>query len=292
MGSVVNLFIRLLKEKDVNLTINKDENIFDGRLIDVIELLKAAPLKDVVTVLDIGAGKGELAKYFSRLGKKVTCTGVHIKSYLSEVNSLLDEYGIEYVECDVEEMPFPDASFDMVVMSHVLEHCPNVGIALSQARRVLKQNGLLLIFVPPAENIVCAGHISVGWNVGQLMYVLLLNGFDVKNGSFIEYGYNICGFVKPSSQPLPELRHDQGDITLLKKKRYIPESLTILNEDSFNGCIRSINWPDEAVKSLLQKKSRLKYLLILALSSITSARFRSFIGNFLLRMGKFFIKLS
>jgi SAM-dependent methyltransferase len=92
-------------------------------------------------------------------------------------------------------MPFPEKSFDAVVLSHVLEHCADVGRALGHVRRVLKEKGLLLVFVPPVEDIVCAGHVSVGWNVGQLMYVLALNGFDVSRGNFIEYGYNVCGFV-------------------------------------------------------------------------------------------------
>ena len=192
----------------MNQTLNRDEYILDGRLQDIIKLLRAAHLQEFQTILDIGAGQGQLAKHFAMLGKKVTCTGVQIKSYISDVNSLRDKYGIEYVECDIEHMPFPNASFDVVVMAHVLEHCPNVANALSNARRVLREGGLLLVFVPPVEDSVCAGHISVGWNVGQLMYVLMLNGFDVRSGQFIEYGYNVCGFVKRSERALPELRFD------------------------------------------------------------------------------------
>lgn len=44
----------------------------------------------------------------------------------------------------------------------------------------------------PSRRPCLRRHISIGWNVGQLMYVLLLNGFDVAAGRFIEHGYNVC----------------------------------------------------------------------------------------------------
>ena len=159
-----------------------EEDLLDERLMDIFRLIEDAPLKEINSILDIGAGKGELAKHLSRQGKKVTCTGVSISSYIADVSALRDQYGIEYIECNIEAMPFAEGSFDAVIMSHVLEHCSDVARALGHARRVLRKDGLFIVIVPPQEDVVCAGHISVGWNIGQLMYVLVLNGFDVHSG--------------------------------------------------------------------------------------------------------------
>jgi len=273
-------------------TVDKDKDVLDERMQDVMHLLNEAPLNGINSILDIGAGQGQLAKHFARQGKKVTCTGVHINSYVSDIKALRDKYGLEYVECDIENMPFPDASFDAVIMCHVLEHCPNVAIALGHARRVLREGGLLLIFVPPVEDIVCAGHISVGWNVGQLMYVLLLNGFDVRSGHFIEYGYNICGFVRRSGCLLPELRFDQGDIATLAREDLFPVPIRDGKGDNFYGNIKSINWPNVSdyrigvgIKGI--KRTVLKIVLYVLPNEI---RFR--VGYFILRLGRLLVKLS
>jgi SAM-dependent methyltransferase len=49
---------------------------------------------------------------------------------------------------DITEIPFPEASFDLVICSHVLEHVPNDRAAISEMRRVLRPGGLALIIVP------------------------------------------------------------------------------------------------------------------------------------------------
>lgn len=80
------------------------------------------------------------------------------------------------------------------------------------------------------------GHVNVGWNLGQLMYVLLLNGFDIKNGHFVSHGYNTCAFVRKSLQPLPSLRMAGGDLENLSDLWPMPV------HQGFNGNIVSVNW--------------------------------------------------
>ena len=52
------------------------------------------------------------------------------------------------VRVDVTEMEFPDASFDVVYCSHVLEHVPDDRKAMREFFRVLKPGGWAVLLVP------------------------------------------------------------------------------------------------------------------------------------------------
>jgi ubiquinone/menaquinone biosynthesis C-methylase UbiE len=46
------------------------------------------------------------------------------------------------------EMPFPDAHFDIVVSSEVIEHTPNPEQAIKEIYRVLKPGGVMVLSTP------------------------------------------------------------------------------------------------------------------------------------------------
>ena len=223
-----------------------DDGKLDLRLAGVLELLEHAPLENVSTVLDVGMGKGQITRYLSEHGKRVTGTGVAFSSYDLDLAEL-ERYGIQAVECVAHDMPFEDESFDAVVMSHILEHCLSVADTLKEIRRVLRPNGLLMVFVPPHSHFVSAGHVSMGWNVGQLLYTLLVNGFEVSQGQFIEYKRSVCAFVWKSSKCLPSLRGDRGDIHILNDAKCFPFPVITADgfDDGYWGKIRSLNWQAE-----------------------------------------------
>ncbi|WP_051340789.1 class I SAM-dependent methyltransferase [Azospirillum halopraeferens] len=52
------------------------------------------------------------------------------------------------VQADLTDLPFPDAAFDMVVSSHVLEHVPDDRAALREIARVLKPSGRAVLMFP------------------------------------------------------------------------------------------------------------------------------------------------
>lgn len=102
------------------------------------------------------------------------------------------------------------------------------------------------MFIPPYIPMVCAGHVNTGWNLGQLIYVLLLNGFDVKQGHFISLPNNICAIVKRSNRELPPLRGDRGDIQILNKGGYFPFTIKTKADGTADGFdsrgIVAVNW--------------------------------------------------
>lgn len=49
---------------------------------------------------------------------------------------------------DIHNLPYPDESFDFVLCSHVLEHVEDPRRAVSELRRVLKQDSIAILMVP------------------------------------------------------------------------------------------------------------------------------------------------
>ncbi len=66
------------------------------------------------------------------------------------------------VKLDIQNMPFPDNKFDMVMCNHVLEHVPDDRKAISEIFRVLKKGGSAILQVPTA----------IPWNIPMKMLPL------------------------------------------------------------------------------------------------------------------------
>jgi SAM-dependent methyltransferase len=188
------------------------------------------------SVLDIGAGNGFASNIYHKHGKTVTATGLCIESYgrsnFPNTITLFEDVLVEDMHV------FADSQFDAIWCSHVLEHTQNPGLALNEIHRVLKEDGYLFLIVPEYSPLIVGGHISTGWNLGVLMYNLVLSGFNVREGSFINHCWNVAAFVQKTKTCLPDLRHDDGDIEELNK--FFPRELRF--RQGVDGRISSHNW--------------------------------------------------
>jgi SAM-dependent methyltransferase len=91
-------------------------------------------------VLEVGPGPGELSERMANeLGVEVVA--VDISPRMVE---LTRERGIDARVGDVQELPFPDASFDLVVAAWVLFHPPDLDRAMREIARVLRPGGRLV----------------------------------------------------------------------------------------------------------------------------------------------------
>lgn len=59
--------------------------------------------------------------------------------------------GLNCAQGDMQHLPYPDGFFDLVHARHVLEHDLEVYASLAEMRRVLAEDGLLVVEVPDAE---------------------------------------------------------------------------------------------------------------------------------------------
>ena len=95
-----------------------------------------------MTVLDIGAGAGELNGYNYR-GRVKRVVGIDLDPRVTE-NPLLDQgvVGSAY------ELPFADNSFDLAFCIYVLEHIDKSQCFADEVARVLKPGGVFLCLTP------------------------------------------------------------------------------------------------------------------------------------------------
>ncbi len=103
-------------------------------------------------VLDVGCGTGVVALAAARTGAKVT--GIDLTPELvarARENSATMGLEAEWHEGDAEAMPFPDASFDMVLSQFGHMFAPRPDVVTKEMLRVLKPGGTLAFATWPPE---------------------------------------------------------------------------------------------------------------------------------------------
>ena len=98
-------------------------------------------------ILEIGPGLGELTALFVAAG--------YSDYTVVEPNTAMREYiatmGVQTRDYFIPKMPEDDESFDVIVLFNVFEHLngtPEAQIFMSEARRILRPDGLLCIMAP------------------------------------------------------------------------------------------------------------------------------------------------
>jgi SAM-dependent methyltransferase len=109
------------------------------------------------SALDVGCGEGRFCRMLKQHGVEVT--GIDPTSKLIAAARARDAGGV-YLEAPAEQLPFPDASVDLVVSYLTLIDIPDVQAGIREMARVLKPGGALLIANLNGFNTAC---VDSGW---------------------------------------------------------------------------------------------------------------------------------
>lgn len=116
--------------------------------LEALNTLRSAEIDTIVRhfrtgarILEIGAGTGQQAAEIARRGFAIEAIEISASNYSGSRIYPIADY-------DGQHIPFPDASFDIVFSSNVLEHVPNLSQLNREIRRVLKPDGYCIHVMP------------------------------------------------------------------------------------------------------------------------------------------------
>lgn len=120
-------------------------------------------IKKDAALLDIGCGNGYFLDWLKQNGY-TNIAGVDLANFLKD--KAIRHYGVDVNRGD---LPFPDASIDVITALQVLEHLENYFLILQEVKRALRPGGFFIISVPNQFNIFyrlkffLTGNVT-GWN--------------------------------------------------------------------------------------------------------------------------------
>lgn len=186
-------------------------------------------------VLDVGCGDGFLLDAIA--ASEATVAGVEISAVRlaqarTRLAGLRPPVALEIA--DAADLPFPSATFSLVVCTEVLEHLEDPGAALREALRVLMPGGRIVCSVPHREHI--AWHRCI--HCGEMTSVSgHLTSFDAaKMTALLE----AAGFIEVSTRgtyPLVNRRGIAGRIL-----RTLPEHLWTRLDVAVGSRANKGNW--------------------------------------------------
>lgn len=155
------------------------------------------------SVLELGCGTGDMWKGKRDLAAR--CGRLILSDFSAGMldqakETLTDMDGIEYRVVDIQEIPYPDQSFDAVIANMMLYHVPDLGKGLGEVRRVLKNGGVFY----------CA---TYGEN-GMMEYIgSLFSGYNIRTA--VSTNFTLQNGKEKLSPFFPEVSRDLYEDALL-----------------------------------------------------------------------------
>jgi len=111
-------------------------------------LIRGIKIKPGLNLLDIGCGSGQFIYDLRPFGMNLQ--GVEPNNF-NKVNAKRE--GLNIKNCELEEAKYPKEHFDLITMSHVLEHLLFPKKTLDEVNRILRKRGLFILAIPNSNSL-------------------------------------------------------------------------------------------------------------------------------------------
>jgi len=166
-----------------------------GRTWEAIGHL-ALRLVPAITVADLGAGEGLISQLIAHRAERVWCIDnspkmIEVGTELANKNGLAN---LTYKLGDIEQVPLPDKSVDLAILSQALHHASHPQNAVNEAFRILKPGGQLLVLDLKEHTFEQAhelyGDLWLGFKESTIHGFLKKSGFQKVEASVVSHEEN------------------------------------------------------------------------------------------------------
>lgn len=131
-----------------------------------LEILARTPLEPGLRVLDVATGAGQFAIPAARAGARVTGLDLAANSIAqARARALAEGLDVQFDEGDAEALPYPDASFDLVVSLIGAMFAPQPDLVAAELLRVVRPGGRIVLANWTAQGFVGQMFKTIGKHV-------------------------------------------------------------------------------------------------------------------------------
>ena len=183
--------------KIYDFAIKKDKNAYKK----VIERIRSILKKDM-NVLEIATGTGLIAVSIASFCKTIEATDFS-EEMIKTAKQKHSAHNLVFSVANATNLPYPDCSYDVVVISNALHIMPNPASALNNIKRVLKDDGFLI-----APTFMRNSHITgiirefimkiagfktfSKWDYRQYLQFIIDNDWEIKEKDCFKASYPLA----------------------------------------------------------------------------------------------------
>lgn len=146
-------------------------------------------------VLDIASGDGVMGELLHRNAESVDCIDLSPRVVAAGETRVTELPTVHFHRGDMHQLPFPDASFDTVLLLHALTYSDRPERAAAEAARVLAPGGRLLAATlnrhRHLSQVQAYGHVNTGFEPADLRALFENTGLEVLH----------CGITSVEKRP-------------------------------------------------------------------------------------------
>lgn len=196
------------------------------------ELIKYFKIEPGQKVLDVGCGRGEMIFYAAKhgaegVGVDYSKDSIGLAKLAQKKQSKLVQSKTKFLYMDAKKLKFKDNSFDLIIMTDVVEHLypEELELAFKEIKRVLKPKGKLIIHTAP----------------NKLFNDFFYRFYSYPIGSLITKFWNTINSSKyPNIASLSQIRTDSHLIMHINEPTYFSLS-SLFKKFKFEGSLESSN---------------------------------------------------
>lgn len=117
------------------------------RTFEVISAINNYVVSGKTTILDLGTADGRMLQKIKNQYPESKCFGIEYNKELAQF-AHKNYPGLVILQGDIQFIDYPDNFFDVAIATAVIEHVPEPAKAISEAKRVLKPGGIIILSTP------------------------------------------------------------------------------------------------------------------------------------------------